>query len=125
MPPAKKKTSARRRRPPTRVKAPPILFKKTQTVLDRIQRKVDGTFLSYWTSTSGSVCDNDVLALHEDSGGALWIGTNGGLSRLSGGRISNVSSPEGMLERGIFSIFEDDVGDLWLCLRRVCPRQPE
>ena len=63
MPPAKK-TPARRRRPPTRVKAPPILYKKTQTVLDRIQQKVDGTFLSYWTSTSGSVCDNDVLALH-------------------------------------------------------------
>jgi hypothetical protein len=33
-------------------------------VLNRIQRKVDGTFLTYWTSTSGSVCDNDVMALH-------------------------------------------------------------
>jgi hypothetical protein len=32
--------------------------------VDRIQKKVDGTFFSYWTSTSGSVCDNDVLALH-------------------------------------------------------------
>jgi hypothetical protein len=26
---------------------------------------VDGTFLTYWTSTTGSVCDNDVMALHE------------------------------------------------------------
>ena len=56
--------SARSRSRSRRVKAPPILYKKTQTVLDRIQRKVDGTFFSYWTSTSGSVCDNDVMALH-------------------------------------------------------------
>jgi len=48
-----------------KVKTPPILFEKTQDVLARLQRRVDGTFLAYWTSTSGSVCDNDVMALHE------------------------------------------------------------
>jgi hypothetical protein len=64
MPRARKRPTTRRRRRPTRVKAPPTLFKKTQAVLERIQKMVDGTFLSYWTSTSGSVCDNDVLALH-------------------------------------------------------------
>jgi serine dehydrogenase proteinase len=48
-----------------KVKTPPILFEKTQAVLARLQRRVDGTFLAYWTSTSGSVCDNDVMALHE------------------------------------------------------------
>ena len=26
---------------------------------------VRGRFLTYWTSTSGSICDNDVMALHE------------------------------------------------------------
>jgi hypothetical protein len=31
----------------------------------RLQKRVEGTFLSYWTSTSGSVCDNDVMALHD------------------------------------------------------------
>ncbi len=51
---------ARRVRP----KTPPVLFEKTQAILGRIQKRVDGTFLSYWTSTSGSVCDNDVMALH-------------------------------------------------------------
>jgi hypothetical protein len=57
---------ARARRPSPRVKlkTPPLLLEKTQALLERIQRKVDGTFLSYWTSTSGSVCDNDVMALH-------------------------------------------------------------
>jgi hypothetical protein len=48
-----------------RIKTPPLLLEKTQEVMARIQRRVDGTFLTYWTSTSGSVCDNDVMALHE------------------------------------------------------------
>jgi hypothetical protein len=52
-----------RRRP--RVKTPPLLFERTQSVLKRIQSRVDGVLLTYWTSTSGSVCDNDVMALQE------------------------------------------------------------
>ncbi len=48
-----------------RIKTPPLLFEKTQAALARIQRRVDGTFLTYWISPSGSVCDNDVMALHD------------------------------------------------------------
>jgi hypothetical protein len=48
-----------------RVKTPPLLFERTQSVLKKIQGKVDGVLLTYWTSTSGSVCDNDVLALQD------------------------------------------------------------
>jgi hypothetical protein len=60
-----RRTARARRRPPrVRLKMPPLLFERTQSLFARIQRKVDGTFLSYWTSTSGSVCDNDVMALH-------------------------------------------------------------
>jgi hypothetical protein len=51
----------RRRRP----KNPPNLFSKTQALVAQVQKLVPGTFLTYWTSTSGSVCDNDVMALHE------------------------------------------------------------
>jgi hypothetical protein len=54
--------TARRR---VRLKTPPLLYQKTQDVLTRVQKRVEGTFLTYWTSTSGSVCDNDVMALHE------------------------------------------------------------
>lgn len=53
----------RRRR--ARPKAPPLLYEKTQRSLANLQRKVDGVLLTYWMSTSGSVCDNDVMALHE------------------------------------------------------------
>src|SRR5262245_10014566 len=54
-----------RKRSRVRIKTPPLLYEKTQEVLARIRRRVKGTFLSYWTSTSGSVCDNDVMAMHE------------------------------------------------------------
>jgi hypothetical protein len=53
----------RSRAPRVRVKTPPLLFEKTQALFERTQKQVQGTLLSYWTSTSGSVCDNDVMAL--------------------------------------------------------------
>jgi hypothetical protein len=72
------------------VKTPPVLFEKTQELQRRIQRKVDGTFLTYWTSTSGSVCDNDVMALHailEGTGRqdriALFVKSDGGSGMAS------------------------------------------
>jgi len=57
------RTTRSRSRARVKTKTPPLLFEKTQALCERIQRKVDGRFLSYWTSTSGSVCDNDVMAL--------------------------------------------------------------
>ena len=73
-----------------KLKTPPVLFEKTQALLERIQKGVDGTFLSYWTSTSGSVCDNDVMALHAilDARGpqeriALLVKSDGGSGMAS------------------------------------------
>jgi hypothetical protein len=48
-----------------RLKTPPLLLEKTQSVLRRIKPRVEGSVLTYWTSTSGSVCDNDVMAMHD------------------------------------------------------------
>ena len=78
---------ARRR---VRIKTPPILYEKTQRLLSRIQRRVGGAFLTYWTSTSGSVCDNDVMAMHEllEATGprdqiALFVKSDGGSGMAS------------------------------------------
>jgi len=74
-----------KRRPRVRIKTPPLLFEATQATVARIQRRLDGMFLSYWTSTSGSVCDNDVMALHDILSGAgpqprlvLFVKSDGG-----------------------------------------------
>jgi len=73
-----------------RLKTPPLLFEKTQALLGRIQKRVNGAFLTYWTSTSGSVCDNDVMALHEllEAGGrqpriTLFVKSDGGSGMAS------------------------------------------
>jgi len=73
-----------------RVKTPPVLFEKTQTLIGRIQKQVEGTFLSYWMSTGGSVCDNDVMALQAvlehcgpRQGVALLVKSDGGSGMAS------------------------------------------
>ena len=80
---------AKRRR--VRLKTPPLLFEKTQAVLRRIRPRVEGTFLTYWTSTSGSVCDNDVMAHARHPAGArrrrrritLFVKSDGGSGMAS------------------------------------------
>jgi len=48
-----------------RRKMPPVLFSRTQRLVKRLDAAVDGTFLTYWTSQTGSVCGEDVQALYE------------------------------------------------------------
>lgn len=48
-----------------RIKQPPILFKRTQTLIAEISSLLGGTFIAYWNSPKGSVCHNDVVALYE------------------------------------------------------------
>lgn len=55
------------RKPPrgVRIKKPPVLFDRTQQLFGIIEKKLGCPLITYWTSPSGSVCDNDVLALYE------------------------------------------------------------
>jgi hypothetical protein len=46
-------------------KIPPVLFARTQKIVEAIAKETGGTFLSYWNSTGGSVCQNDVLGFYE------------------------------------------------------------
>ena len=48
-----------------KVKQPPILFAKTQSVLERATALLGGPLLTYWNNPRGSVCANDVIALSE------------------------------------------------------------
>lgn len=59
------KRTRRKPAPAARIKKPPVLFTETQSVIKRISRSIDGTFLTYWTSEGGSICDNDVQAMYE------------------------------------------------------------
>jgi signal transduction histidine kinase len=55
-----------------------------------------------------------VSAILEDSEGNLWIGTAGGLSRLSQGRWSRFTTAEGLSDDDVRSLLEDHEGNLWV-----------
>lgn len=46
------------------IKQPPVLFSKTQAVIEKISSKLGGPLISYWNNQRGSVCANDVIALY-------------------------------------------------------------
>ena len=48
-----------------KVKKPPVLFAQTQAVISKLEKRLKGTFLAYWSSGNGSVCHHDVAAFYE------------------------------------------------------------
>lgn len=44
---------------------PPVLFAKTQTLINKIENLKGIKLLSYWNSVNGSVCQNDVSSFYE------------------------------------------------------------
>lgn len=53
---------SKRRR--ARIKRPPVLFNRTQKIVERIERQLGRCFLTYWNSNNGSVCQNDVISIY-------------------------------------------------------------
>ena len=79
--------------------------------LGGLTRFDNGRFTNF-TEKDG-LSTHTVTALHEDADGALWIGTiGGGLNRWRNGVFKPVSAPG--LPQTIYSILEDDRGNLWM-----------
>jgi signal transduction histidine kinase len=55
-----------------------------------------------------------VMALYRDRRGALWIGGNGELGRLEGGKLSVLGAADGLPARQVRAIAEDASGALWV-----------
>jgi len=45
-------------------KTPPILFEKTQKIISALETALDQKVVTYWNSTNGSICSNDVIGLY-------------------------------------------------------------
>jgi Serine dehydrogenase proteinase len=43
---------------------PPIMFDRTQRLLEQVGRHIGEPLLTYWGSSSGSICKNDVIAMY-------------------------------------------------------------
>jgi hypothetical protein len=48
-----------------KVKQPPVLFNRTQSLISEVASLLGGTLITYWNNPKGSVCHDDVVALHE------------------------------------------------------------
>jgi ligand-binding sensor domain-containing protein/signal transduction histidine kinase len=71
--------------------------------------KVDKTY-----AVSDGFAQGRVNDLHFDRDGALWASTDGGLSRLQDGRITTLTSRNGLPCNIIHWITEDTTGSYWL-----------
>ena len=46
------------------LKHPPILFDRTQKIIQQVEAKLGQRLITYWNSPSGSICSNDVAGLY-------------------------------------------------------------
>ncbi|MEO1515383.1 MAG: hypothetical protein AAFV95_10230 [Bacteroidota bacterium] len=53
------------------LKKPPILYRETQTIIQDIQKEIDGDFLSYWISENSQLVQEDVLAMYKILNGSI------------------------------------------------------
>ncbi len=45
-------------------KAPPILFDRTQQVISQLETELGEPLITYWNSSNGAICGNDVIGLY-------------------------------------------------------------
>jgi ligand-binding sensor domain-containing protein/signal transduction histidine kinase len=90
--------------------------------LSRWQRAT-GTF-QHFAATDGVPFPEYPTSFCEDRTGSVWIGYSfgGGLVRYSAGRFTRFTSADGLAEGGIFNLFLDSQGRLWIPTTRggVC-----
>ncbi|HEU4506639.1 MAG TPA: two-component regulator propeller domain-containing protein [Pyrinomonadaceae bacterium] len=73
----------------------------------------DGQIRSTYT-VAGGLSAGRVSDLQFDKDGALWIATEGGLSRLKNGRVAALNSQNGLPCDAVHWVREDDAGSFWL-----------
>lgn len=62
----------------------------------------------------GPMPGQTVLSLHEDTSGAMWVGTTHGLSHWSNGRFEEVRAADGTAIDRVCSIASGNDGNIWL-----------
>lgn len=74
----------------TKIKQPPVLFGKTQALIEKIASHLDAPLITYWNNARGSICHSDAVALYELLGKMgvvdtlyLFIRSDGGTGQAS------------------------------------------
>ena len=55
-----------------------------------------------------------IQALYADRNGSLWIGTNGGLARLTDGKVQRLPVTDTLASASILTLLEDAEGNMWV-----------
>lgn len=76
----------------------------------------------YDAQAPSSICSNDIIALHLERNGRLWIGTTEGVSVLQGGIFTTISSHDGLPADNIHAILDDRSGRIWVSTSRGIAR---
>jgi ligand-binding sensor domain-containing protein len=78
------------------------------------------TTYAYEPANDRSLPPGWVLAIHEDSRGNVWIGTEGGLLSLAAGSLAprRYTTADGLPHDSVTNILEDASGALWLSTNR-------
>ena len=78
-----------------------------------VSRLENGRVQRTYTNADG-LGAGDVNNIHGDRDGALWVATEGGLSRIAGGRVDTLDVRNGLPCDGVNWSIEDGAGALWL-----------
>jgi signal transduction histidine kinase/CheY-like chemotaxis protein len=75
-----------------------------------------GRFLPPITKAQG-LAGTNVVDLYEDGERTLWVLTQGGISRISGGKIISYTEASGLPETDVYQILEDNSHNFWVSSR--------
>ncbi len=74
--------------------------------------RVSGNDVQHWTTADGLASDT-VLSIHEDEAGAIWVGSENGLSRVLDGEVLRLVEGADFLKQSLREIIQDQGGDFW------------
>lgn len=75
---------------------------------------IDGDSILEHINIENGLISNEVWTLYHDSEGKIWVGTNSGISVISGGEIKNYSSESGLPDFPVRSITEVSNEQVWV-----------
>jgi signal transduction histidine kinase/streptogramin lyase len=87
-----------------------------------IHRRTDGTW--HKLSRDEGLASNQLLSLHEAPAGTLWVGSRGGLTRVTDTRVDSFTSLHGLPDDTIIGIVSDEGHRLWITSTRGIFRIP-
>ena len=70
--------------------------------------------VSTWLGSKDGLGADLIWNLHVDREGTLWAATDGGLSRIKDGRVSTLTTQNGLPCNAVHWVTEDDASSLWL-----------